>query len=77
MLRLRDDFDNEHFSGHRGDVKRIVQICLSRGHQLSYETAYKAWEQFSDSMAAGWMMLPDDDAEVFHTVMSYLTEDVE
>jgi hypothetical protein len=43
------------------DVARIISIAASRGVSLTALEAEKAWEEYSDSMAAGWMMLGDDE----------------
>jgi hypothetical protein len=57
-----------------GDVDRIVAICKAKGYHISEADAHHAWEEYSDSMAAGWMMLSDDDNDVFETVIEYCEE---
>lgn len=47
------------------DVERIVQICSKHGFEISHADAQLAWEDFSESMAAGWILLHEDDYEVF------------
>ena len=63
---------NHHFE-YKNDIDRIVKIFADRGYEISHTDAVFAWEQFSNSMAAGWMSLGDDD-EVFADAFSYFEE---
>lgn len=63
---------NHHFE-YQGDILRIVKVFADRGYEISETDAVHAWEQFSDSMAAGWMCLGTDD-EVFQNVFYYFEE---
>lgn len=74
MTRLRFKRPDER-DPYQYDVERIVRIFKDRGYDLSYDDARAAWEDFSDSMAAGWMMLDDDDSAVFATLRYRLDED--
>lgn len=47
------------------DTKRIVKISFDNGIILSLKEAEEIWEEYSDSMAAGWMNLPEDDKELW------------
>jgi hypothetical protein len=58
----------------RDDVERIVRVFALRGYEIDAMTAYHAWGRYSDAMCAGWMMLPDDDNEVFLHALSYTVE---
>ena len=63
---LDEPEDNESY-----DVRQIVEACERHGYQISPTDARKAWDRFSKSMAAGWMHVPEDDAEIVATVLSY------
>jgi hypothetical protein len=52
---------SEHFERHRGDVDRLVALAASEGVTITAQRAYRAWSRHSDSMAAGWMGLGEDD----------------
>ncbi len=67
-LSLSLDGIGDRFSN---DVSRIIQVCLKAGYVIDYSTAYTAWTWYSDSMAAGWMMLPEKDEEVLITILDY------
>jgi hypothetical protein len=50
------------------DVVRMVHVCAERGVFLSYREAEQAWEKYSETSAAGWFSLPDDDGRLFQGV---------
>lgn len=56
------------------DVNRIVEIFAARDYEISPSDAFLAWEQFSDSMCAGWLHLDEDDEIVFNSVLNYFEE---
>ena len=68
----RDDDNN----WKRTDAGRIVQTLHSHGVECSETDAITAWQAFSDSMAASWMHIPDDDIELICCVMPYLRAEV-
>lgn len=63
---------NHHY-GYTNDIDRIVKIFADRGYGISHTDAVRAWEEFSDSMCAGWMCLGTDD-EVFSDAFYYFEE---
>lgn len=62
-----DDEDDVEIR-YPADVLRIRQVALRNGLDLDNADAQAAWERFSESMAAGWMALPEDDEELYSTV---------
>lgn len=64
------EYLHEEFRWH-GDVARIVDICKQRGYHISANDAQHAWEEYSDSYAASWLILDDNDDDVFNTVLQY------
>jgi hypothetical protein len=70
-LKVKEQY-NHHFE-YKNDIDRIVKIFANRGYEISHTDAVFAWEQFSYSMAAGWMSLGSDD-EVFEDAFSYFEE---
>ena len=73
MKRLKVKPAYNHHFGYTSDISRIVKIFADRGYEISETDAVLAWEQFSDSMAAGWMSLGSDD-EVFEDAFYYFEE---
>lgn len=70
-LKVKEPY-NHHYE-YSGDIERIVKIFADRGYEISHTDAVRAWEQFSDSMCAGWMCLGEDD-EVFQDCFCYFEE---
>lgn len=69
MTRLT--FRNTTRIRHPEDVARIKRICKERGYKISRHDAQLVWEEYSDSMAVGWLFLPDSDDAVFNVVLQY------
>jgi hypothetical protein len=70
-LKVKEIY-NHHFE-YTNDIDRIVKIFADKGYEISATDAVRAWEQFSENMAAGWMSLGDDE-EVFQDCFSYFEE---
>lgn len=62
-LKLKQIDDPNYFYGN--DISRIVKVFADRGYEITGSDAALAWERYSDSMAAGWMCLDEDDEYVF------------
>jgi len=62
-IHLGFDFDD--------DVERIVRICAEAGYEVTSSDARQIWEDYSESMAAGWMMLFKDDENVLNVVLEF------
>ncbi len=73
MTRLRLRRNEDQFE-YTGDIDRLVQIFSERGYDISFTDAGHAWEQYSDSMCAGWLMLDRDDEYVFNSIFHYFEE---
>lgn len=55
------------------DVRRIQKILQDRDYEATLSECEELWDMYSDSMCAGWMILSDDDDEVFSCISSYIT----
>ena len=42
---------------HLGDCKRLVCLAKDRGYLIDINTAAFLWEDFSNSMDCGWIMI--------------------
>jgi len=54
------------------DSQEIVARLATHGYIISVEDAQSAWFQYSDSLAAGWLGLSDDDKDLIETVFHYI-----
>lgn len=68
-LKLKELNDDHFFYGN--DINRIVRVFADRGYEITASDAAMAWERYSDSMAAGWMCLDEDDEYVFSNAYYY------
>lgn len=59
------------YSESGSDIHQIMQVALNHGIVLSPIEAEKAWNEYSESMAAGWMMLPDSNEEIWNCLPSW------
>jgi beta-lactamase class D len=75
MKRLKRKETNRHIRDFGEDIKRIVEVFAARGYEVSEEDACWAWEQHSDSWAAGWLGLGEKDEYVFQHAIDYLMEE--
>ena len=71
MNRLIIRQDDDEFSE---DVQRIIDVCLQAGFDIYDGDARRAWEKYSEGMAAGWMGLPEDDETLLNIVLSQTIE---
>jgi hypothetical protein len=65
--------EDESYNG--ADVGRIVQVFADKGHTISRADARAAWEKYSDSMCAGWLVLHEDDDDLFEEVATECIEE--
>lgn len=42
---------------HVAGVKRIVEACRKNNFHISTDDAYRLWKEYSDSYAAGWLVM--------------------
>lgn len=67
-VTLRDEGEMDSYSF---DVECIQRAAASEGYAISAKDAQAAWERYSESMAAGWMMLEDTPAETWSRISHY------
>jgi hypothetical protein len=57
------------------DVAHIVEAFRQFGLCLHTQDAELAWNEYSDSMCAGWMQLPRTQREIVEVCLNYLIDD--
>jgi hypothetical protein len=60
---------------HPDDTQTIVRVIRAKGYECSPEQARELWQQYSRSFAAGWLVLPEDDEELFTIVNAYMVDE--
>lgn len=56
------------------ESRQVQQVAADHGVELSLKDAQDLWLMYSESMAAGWMMFPDTDEEIWSIIDRYLEE---
>lgn len=49
---------------YRSDVLRIQQAFADAGYDISELEAHALWREYSEDVCAGWLFLPDNDADI-------------
>lgn len=62
---------------YASDIRKVAQAALLNGHCITYEKARECWENYSDSMCAGWMMLPESTDDIWNCISGQFSEQKE
>jgi predicted metal-dependent peptidase len=54
------------------DVERIQKILANKGYEATLIECEKLWDTYSESMEAGWIILPKSDEDVFESISCYI-----
>jgi len=46
------------------DVLEIISQLMNKGHNVSVEEAVELWENYSESMCAGWISVPKENVHL-------------
>ncbi len=70
---MRLQYDDSAYDGlsNISDIKRIILIAINHRILLTPSEAARAWAEHSDSYAAGWLILPDDDCSVWYDLPNW------
>lgn len=64
---------SEYGEHHRADCERIKQALINNGFpDAGLDDALSLWSEYSDSYAAGWMGLPDDEQDIYDCVKRHI-----
>ena len=71
-LEKNQDYSHEY---HKDDCERIQKVLLKKGYLSTLNNCYDLWDKFSDSMAAVWINVPeDDDDEIWYSISTYIDD---
>jgi len=62
---LQEELDRPEY---KDDSIRIAAVAYEHSIVLTLKQAEKVWQIYSDSMAAGWMLLPKTDEELWEII---------
>jgi len=68
---IKPKFDYSKYD-YPHDVERIVKVLVSAGYIVTPQEAENMWHKYSDSYAAIWLFLPNDDEELLRCLESII-----
>jgi len=68
VFKIENDYSSCRYPS---DVVRIVHVALEHGVVLSAQEAEKAWEEYSDSMAAGWIIMTGSNEYIWNSLPAW------
>ena len=72
IRKIRYEENYQH--RHQSDVERLQRVMLAHGYDADLPSAADIWEDYSDSYAAGWLGMPDDDNKLWQ-IIQLMVED--
>lgn len=57
---------------YKKDTERIQRVLLVKGHYRDIVQCEKYWLCYSDSRAAGWIILPKKDEKVYNCIKKFI-----
>lgn len=69
MKKIRILNDEEIY--YKEDVDRIVAALRAYDYDVSPTEARQLWDRYSESFAAGWLILPESDGEIVACLSRY------
>ncbi len=78
MIRLKFRVpDSDRTRTHSADIARILMACREAGFEVSDNDIAHAWDAFSDTQDAGWLILNHYTDEELVWIMQHYCEEVE
>lgn len=68
---------NEKYDEYPEDTDMIIRACKRFGLELSRSEAIYFWECYSDSLAAGWMILPDSELDLYDRIKNFIMDEID
>jgi hypothetical protein len=65
IRRIENNTEEIYEHRHLGDVQRIQRILRDKGYIATLKDCAGLWEEYSDSLAAGWIFLDEQDWDVW------------
>lgn len=69
-LEINDDKDFTH--RWLEDVERIQKVLLENGYSSPLSDCSGLWNDYSGSMCAGWLGLPEDDKDLWEILKDFI-----
>lgn len=73
-LRLKKDEYEPDILPYVGDCQRLQRVLAENGYEATIRQCYDLWTEYSDSFAAGWLQMPEEDSWLFSDVRNLIVE---
>ena len=70
-IRVRHPYAQCMESHRVDDIRRLQDVMLAHGYYASSEQCEELWEMVSEDMCASWLVMPENDDELFIEVKVY------
>lgn len=67
-INLDEDFQHRH----KSDCERIQKLLLELGYSSTLKDCGELWDDYSDTMAAGWLNLGESDEDLKQTLKALI-----
>jgi hypothetical protein len=74
VIQLKYKTPDTDWHLYQADIDRMRTILNDRGYDASDSDIAKAWEDYSDMYAAGWLVLCEEDFEIFDALLNHLEQ---
>ena len=54
------------------DCNRIIDVAKKNGWELGKKQAVRLWKGYSEDLAAGWLILPEEDSDLWDILLGEL-----
>lgn len=61
--------------GIQNDIDRLVMAYQKKGYKISRDQAEGLWDEYSLSLHASWIIMPDNLDELFETTKEFAREE--
>lgn len=72
-LKIKPNKENYHWA-YTEDIQRIVKVFSNHGFEISESDAVQSWERHSEMFMAGWLILPENNEEIYYYLKDYFEE---
>ncbi len=74
IVKSWHEYQEDYYSD---DITRMRQICHRKGFETTRADVTEAWAHHSERVCAGWLVLPEDDEELFLELLEEMETEVD
>lgn len=70
-LRIKNPYVR-HKDAFADDCNKIQQVLIEHGYYATIDQCEQLWEMYSDEYAAGWLVLPEGNMQIYDCIKDYI-----